>query len=113
MRHTHRLRSRKDIEYILWRGRKIDGPLFRLVAAPNTYGHLRLALIASRNVDKRAVVRNRLRRRAREWVRKTSGILGIPADVAIIFKKQASGAPRYIFYEELEGLFLKLARHSA
>lgn len=112
MRQTHRLRSRKDIEHILWRGRKIDGPLFRLVAAPNSYGYLRLALIASRSVDKRAVARNRLRRRAREWVRKKSEILQIPADAAIIFKKPASGASQKIFYEELARLFLKFARYS-
>lgn len=110
MRRIHRLRSSKDIERAIRRGGKNDGIFFRLVALPNTYGYLRLALVASRATDKRAVIRNRIRRRAREWVRKQPSILRVPADAALIFKRQASSAPRKIFYEELARIFGTLAR---
>lgn len=110
MRRQYRLRSSKEIENVLRRGRKSDGIFFRLIVLQNQCGHMRLALIAPRTADKKAVVRNRLRRRAREWARAQPAVLRIPADTVLIFKKQASAAPRKIFYKELARMFGIAAR---
>lgn len=110
MEQMHRLRSSLDIEGTLRRGRKNEGALFRLLVCANRYGCLRLAFIASRAADKRAVVRNRLRRRAREWVRARPGILQMSVDAVLIFKREASSAPREVFYKELERAFGAVAR---
>lgn len=105
MKRLHRLRSSPDIERTLRSGRRSDGIFFRLIVLPNHRGYFRLALVVPRFVNKRASVRNRLRRRAREWVRARPDILRIPADAALVFKKQSSSAPRKIFYEELARAF--------
>ena len=104
----YRLRLRKDIERVLRRGRSMESPLFRAVAAQNQVGHMRLALVVSRATAGRAVVRNRIRRRAREWVRTHPDILALPFDVALIFKKQAAVLARTLFYEELGRVFSSL-----
>ena len=108
MRKAHRLASRKDIEELFRRGQRTESALFRLVAARNASGRLRFALVAPRAADKRAAARNRIRRRAREWVRRRPGILALPYDAAIVFKKQAVGAPRPAFYKDLEFIFSRL-----
>ncbi len=88
----------------------MESPLFRAVATPNRLTRLRLACVVSRGVDKRAVVRNRLRRRTRQWVVRNGDALKLPFDVAIVFKAGAGCAPRNALYEELEGMFRRLGR---
>jgi len=46
-------------------------------------------------------LRNTLKRRAREWVRKEGKLATRPLDVALAFKKEAASVPKEIFYEEL------------
>lgn len=91
-----------DFRSLFLRGRRIQSPFFHLVWQKNGLSCPRFAFVASKAVSKRAVVRNRLRRRAREWYRKRSELFNVPVDVAIIFKKEAVGATRTLFYEELE-----------
>ena len=105
MHKDYRLRSRKDIERVMRRGLRSENVLLRSVVTRNTFGHIRLALVVPRVVQKRAVVRNRIRRRAREWVRTHPEFLRIPLDIALIFKKPASTSPRKLFYEELARVF--------
>lgn len=107
MKRIYRLKSRHDFKSLFRRGRRHESPLFKMVYAKNDAGYGRFAFIAAKSVSSRAVKRNTLRRRAREWVRKQTGILKTPADIAIIFKKEADSASRKKFYEELEKLFKK------
>ena len=65
----------------------------------------RFAFIAPKSVDKRAVVRNRLRRRAREWARTHLSSSFLPLDAAILFKKEAKDATQKEFYKDLASLF--------
>ena len=64
--------------------------------------------MAPLTVDKRSTVRNKLRRRTREWVRRHINELRRPFDIAIIFKKEAAAATRENFYEELARTFKKI-----
>ncbi len=102
MQKMHRLQSRRDFALLFRHGKRIEHPFFRVVIQGNTLGYARFAFVAARTVEKRAVVRNRLRRRAREWFRTHPLLLSLPIDIALIFKKPLVTAPRKHVYEELE-----------
>ena len=76
----------------------------------NTESIPRLAFVVSRTVSKRAVIRNTIRRRAREWVR-TRVLSSLPSvDIVMIFSKGAAAAPRKELYAELERVFTHLTK---
>lgn len=50
-------------------------------------------------------MRNRLRRRAREWVRMHVSSLPEPVDIALFFKKEAAQATKKEFYEDIANMF--------
>lgn len=89
------------------KGQRFESGFFRLLARKNSIGHSRFAFVTPRSLDKRSSVRNRLRRRAREWVRKNA-VLDKPSDMAVIFKKEALAATKNQFYEELGKIFRRL-----
>ncbi len=70
-------------------------------------GHGRFVFVTPRSLDKRSTVRNRLRRRAREWIRKNIPLTK-PNDTAIFFKKEAIAVSKNKFYEELAKIFTRL-----
>lgn len=108
MKKQLRLRDYRDFRGVFRRGGRREGKLFRVVYIPNGKVSSRFAFIAPRSVDKRAVLRNTLRRRAREWVRGHLEELRKPFDVAVIFKKEAALATRKNFYEELARIFREI-----
>jgi len=105
MIHIHRLQSAKDFRTLFRFGRRRESRLFRTTVLPNNLLFCRFAFIAAKTVDKRAVVRNRLRRRAREWIR--IHLLPPPqsVDIALFFKKDSKQASKKEFYEDLKSLF--------
>ena len=108
MRRNLKLSLKADFKNLFGRGRRVDSQFFRLVYRKNSIGHVRLAFITPRATEKSSVLRNRLRRRAREWARKHKELSGWPIDVAIIFKGEALRASKKIFYEELEKIFIRI-----
>ena len=102
MQPSQRLSAAGDFRLLFSRGRRVESPLFCLVWRKNNLPCSRFAFVASKGVAKAAVVRNRLRRRAREWYRKRTKLFHASVDLAIIFKKDAVEATRDTFYEELE-----------
>lgn len=102
MRH---LRGAKDFHILFHSGRKRETKFFKVIALPNRLPFSRCAFIVPKSVDKRAVMRNRLRRRCREWVRKSPILFPLSLDMAITIKKNADTATRKEFYEDLEYLF--------
>lgn len=108
MKQTHRLRGQQEFKNLFRRGRRIESSSFHLMAGRRSAGHLRIGCVTSRAVDRRATVRNRLRRRAREWVMKQEELRSLPCDIAIVFKKSAPGTSRAKLYEELERAFQKI-----
>lgn len=101
MKRINRLGRGKELGTLLRYGRRISSPLFQLLVRPSGRAHPRFVLVAARTVDKRAVVRNRLRRRAREYLRKNMAGLPPGLDIAVIIKKEAASASRNEFYEDL------------
>ena len=95
-------------------GARRHGPLATLHLRPNELARPRLGITASRKVGG-AVVRNRLKRRAREtyrrWARR--GELG-GLDLIVHYKPAAAAADRATLARELERLFAEaLRRRSA
>ena len=103
--HVHRLQSARDFRALFRFGRRRESVFFKLSARQNNLSFSRFAFIAAKSVDKRAVVRNRLRRRAREWVRTHLSSSFPSLDVAIFFKKEAKDATQKEFYKDLASLF--------
>jgi|SRR3989344_4065119 len=111
MRKLHRLNRPKDFKLLFRSGRRIDSPLFRIISRKNDLDYGRFAFVAPRSIEKRSSVRNSLKRRSREWLRKEPDLLREPLDNAIIFKKEACSATRKEFYEELEKKFKMFSSH--
>jgi ribonuclease P protein component len=73
---SHRFHGRSSLRFVYQRGEVVRGPLVSLRHVQNsrrtTY---RVAVVVSRKVSKSAVVRNRIRRRIYEIVRKNSQLI--------------------------------------
>ena len=87
-----RLKKSRDISRVFSRGRSgSSGPI--LVKAAKNGGESRAVVVVSKKVSKKAVVRNRIRRRiaswlATEWATVTSGY-----DIVITVREDISEAP--------------------
>ncbi len=100
-----RLHVSAEFQAVFGEGRRVSGSLFRLnVRLPLEGGRSRLGVTVSKRVDKRAVVRNRLRRQARECFR----ILreDLPAgDYVLLAKPEAAKAQAAAVRADLLSLF--------
>jgi len=96
-----RLRLRRDFLRIQNRGRKYHSPNFVIASTTQpSSGALRVGLTVSRRVGN-AVVRNRLKRRLREFFRLHRGELPTARDVVVIAKP---GAAKLTYSELVEEL---------
>lgn len=81
-----KLRSRKDFKLVFQNGRRVYGRYFNLYFMPNKTGVSRWAVVVSTKVSKRAVRRNRLRRRLASLVKASQGSLQPGYDLVIVVK---------------------------
>lgn len=110
MRREQKLRDQKDFQRVFRRGRRFEKELFRVWYLPNTRNDARVAFVTPRAVDKRAAVRNSVRRRASEWIRTHTLLLGNAIDVIFFFKKEASVVTKKQFRSELEDAVRRILR---
>jgi ribonuclease P protein component len=98
-----RLRSRHEFTAVQQRGRRVGARYVTVLGHPNTLGHHRLGLIASRRLGG-AVERNRTKRRLREIFRRhvAGGATSRGWDVVVIGRTGAAEAP----FAALEADFL-------
>ena len=90
-----------DFKLLFAKGRRFESALFRIVARKNELASSRFAFVAPKLSSGSAVKRNRVRRQAKEWVRKNLPLTPKPVDLAVVFKKEAFASERKKFYEEL------------
>lgn len=80
----HRFHGHNSLTYVYRHGQVVRGPLMALKYVPNerrdTY---RLSIVVSKKVAKSAVVRNRIRRRLYEAVRRYEQQIAQPHDIVI------------------------------
>lgn len=86
---TFRLRNSRDFLRLRDKGLKIYSSHFLLLYAPSESDISRLGITVSAKVDKRAVVRNRIKRRIRDIFRVHKRYLMDGFDIVIIARKNA------------------------
>jgi len=109
LRKKHRLNKNKQFNR-LWRlGRSSYGPNLGLKTLVNNLPLSRFAVLVSKKVSKRAVVRNRLKRQLREIIRLDwLNLTGY--DVVIIVLPAAANKNFVALKEELKSLFTRLIK---
>ena len=90
IRREQHLRRQSDFQALRKSSLSRAHPLVVLRAAPNALPYVRFGFVVSKRVSKLAVVRNRIRRRMREIVRRLP--LGEGWDMLIIARKDAADA---------------------
>ena len=100
-----RLKTRREFRSVLDNGRSRTGRTAVVYAHPSPAPQHRLGLIVSRRVGS-AVVRNRLKRIAREQFRQHRGEFKAPAplDFVVIAKRRAADMPRQMPADLLQTL---------
>ena len=108
MKKEQILRNSKDFSLLYQRGRRLNFSFFQIIFRKSLLPYPRFAFVTARAVDTRAVKRNLVRRRAREWLRKRALFSGMPLDILFIFKKGVTAIPRAQFYAEFERAVKKI-----
>jgi ribonuclease P protein component len=97
----HSLRERTDFQRLFQQGRKIRTPFFILIYSRGATQGIRFGCVIGKNVSKKAVVRNRLRRRSREFMRLREDEFKEPTDIILIYSNHAISISRKQLYQEL------------
>ncbi len=100
---NHRFHGQAGLQSLFKRGQAFRTDLFVLRHLANRReSGFRLAIVVSKKVDKRAVIRNRIRRRLYELFRNRLSKAGFKADLAVIvLKNDLAETP----FSELQKLF--------
>jgi ribonuclease P protein component len=107
---SHRFHGYGSLRYVYQHGRTIRRPAMSLKYVPNRRRtSYRLAVVVSKKVNKSAVVRNRIRRRFYEAVRRHEADITEPYDIVlIVFSEQTANLPA----SELEEAVRDLLKHA-
>jgi len=110
MKPKHRIREGGVFRRVFTKGRRSEFRYLRIIFLKNSLGLARISVVIPKAVDKRAVVRNKLRRRILEWIRIRSAVLNLPIDLIMVLKKGAASVARKELYEELDRAVNPLGR---
>ncbi len=95
------------------RGASLHGQLMSLRFAPSHNKDYRAAVVVSKKIDKRAVVRNRIRRRLFEIIRVQGGLESVPIDIVIYAKTpDIASVDHAVLAAELTSLLQKALKKS-
>ena len=101
------LRSKKDFNNVFKKGKTIAGKLVFLKITKNNLDINRFAFIISSKISKKAVIRNKIRRRLREIIRNDFNNIKTGFDIIIIVKPEIVGKNYQEIKNDLEN-FLKI-----
>lgn len=87
---SRRLCLKRDFERVFASGRSVQGKLFRLKFLKNSLGLNRFAVVVSSKVSKKAVIRNRIRRRAWSTIASLDTSLGGNLDIVFVSLPEAA-----------------------
>lgn len=105
----YRFHSRGGVRFVYQHGKTIRKPKMSLIFTDNSRGFTRVAVVVSKKVSKKAVDRNRIRRRVYEVIRKNFEFVPKKKDyIFVIYSKDIMK----IKNEELERLLGELVEES-
>lgn len=107
MRELEPLRGSEEFQRVFKGGRSLANRVAVLYFLPNGVGKVRSGLVTSRKLGK-AVVRNRVRRRFREVLRRHRAALGGGWDIVIVARRRSREAP----WPEIEGSLVALLKQA-
>lgn len=84
---NNRLKKKKDFERVFRLGKKIKGDCFYLKFLENNLNKIRVGFVVSKNVSNKATIRNKVKRRMREVVRRMLERLKPGYDVVIVAQR--------------------------
>ena len=104
---SRRLRLTRDFEHVFSGGRTINSGICRIKALRNQRNLSRYAVVVSTKVSKRAVIRNRVRRRF--WAAISAFELLVPTglDIVVIAFPEAAKSDFSFIKQELNSLLVK------
>ena len=86
---------------------RVQTGFFTLTLAKNRLLHNRYGFIASKRIDKKAVVRNRVKRRLRSSLEQTTDNVKNGYDMLFLIKKTAVTAPTNFLCKEIQTILKK------
>jgi ribonuclease P protein component len=104
---TNRLRKKKDIERVFGGGKRFKEGLLILKINKNTLSQTRFGFIVSQKVSKKAVLRNKIKRRLREIVREKGKFFKKGLDILLIACPGLEKKDFWEIDETLDKLFKK------
>lgn len=110
LRKENRLLKTKEFNLVFKKGRFISSQSFLLKYYPNFLAKSRFGFVVSTKVSKKAVVRNRIKRRLREITRKQLPCISAGYDIVIIVKKSATELTFNKMKEVISGMIAKIAK---
>lgn len=95
IRRGHRFHGYNSLNYVYKNGKTFRGPVLAVRTAENTKrDSYRVAVVVSKKTSKSAVVRNRIRRRIYEIIRKHEAAINSPVDIVVtIFSDSVATVP--------------------
>lgn len=102
-----RIKKRADFLRIQGGGKKSRTEHFLLIACPNDGPRARLGVTITKKIDKRAVRRNFVKRRVREFFRKNQGRIGRSSDIVVVALRGANELSGLEITRELDKLFAR------
>ncbi len=103
----YRLSKNKDFEKVFRQGKFYSDKIVSLKFIPNQLDHNRFGIIVGLKVDRRAVVRNKVKRRLRSVIRSLFPVMKTSFDIILIAKPFIVGEDYQTIKEKIEKLFNK------
>lgn len=106
-----RIHATAEFHQVYLRGWRLSGRYYLLYYRDNNFNHPRFGVVASRKSLKKAIMRNRVRRIAKENFRLKKGHLH-PMDIIFIAKSQSREASKKELHECIDQLLNQLIMKS-
>lgn len=106
---AHRFHGHRALDFAYRRGKTVRVDLLSLRYVPAKGKDCRVAVVVSKKVQKSAVIRNRIRRRIYEAIRRLDEETGLPAQDMIItvFSEQTAEIPASLLRQKIKTLIEK------
>lgn len=104
----NRLRKRRDFERVFNSKSSFSGRFFRLIYSKSDLSFSRLGVVVSSKVSKKAVIRNKIRRRVYVFIKPYIKIINPPLDMAMIISKTAVEADIKEFKDDVVRVLEKI-----